>query len=193
MPRTRCALRGPGDPVCSESVTLCPADPAPSPGGSGRGRTTAPRVESASLEDPPDWQVSAQARVRACVCWGLGGGAGVCKRLPLPARCRRAAALGGRRPRPRGSLGWSLKNLSGVLPAEVVAVVTSPCAICRESPGKRLLRARAMAPHRVSISQSPANALLVRVAAAPARRARTARARSPAAGAREQSYGEPAQ
>ncbi|XP_006201674.2 gremlin-1 [Vicugna pacos] len=39
MPRTRCALRGPGEPVCSESGTLCPADPAPSPGGSGRGRT----------------------------------------------------------------------------------------------------------------------------------------------------------
>ncbi|KAM8783884.1 gremlin-1 isoform 1-T1 [Rhynchonycteris naso] len=39
MPRTRCALRGPGDPVRSESVTLGPADPAPSPGGSGRGRT----------------------------------------------------------------------------------------------------------------------------------------------------------
>ncbi|XP_010979470.3 gremlin-1 [Camelus dromedarius] len=39
MPCTRCALRGPGDPVCSESGTLCPADPAPSPGGSGRGRT----------------------------------------------------------------------------------------------------------------------------------------------------------
>ncbi|XP_057580976.1 gremlin-1 [Hippopotamus amphibius kiboko] len=39
MPRTRCALRRPGDLVCSESGTLCPADPAPSPGGSGRGRT----------------------------------------------------------------------------------------------------------------------------------------------------------
>lgn len=39
MPRTRCALRGPGDPVCGESVSLHPADPAPSPGGSGRGRT----------------------------------------------------------------------------------------------------------------------------------------------------------
>lgn len=39
MPRTRCALRGPGDPVCGESVSLRPADPARSPGGSGRGLT----------------------------------------------------------------------------------------------------------------------------------------------------------
>ncbi|XP_036912033.1 gremlin-1 [Sturnira hondurensis] len=38
MPRTPCAVRGPGDPVCSQRVTLCPADPAPNPGGSGRGR-----------------------------------------------------------------------------------------------------------------------------------------------------------
>ncbi|XP_059769678.1 gremlin-1 [Balaenoptera ricei] len=39
MPRTRCALRGPGDLVCSKSGALRPADPAPSPGGSCRGRT----------------------------------------------------------------------------------------------------------------------------------------------------------
>ncbi|XP_055292440.1 gremlin-1 [Moschus berezovskii] len=39
MPLTRCALRGPGDPVCRRSGPLCPADRTRSPGGSGRGRT----------------------------------------------------------------------------------------------------------------------------------------------------------
>ncbi|KAL4690959.1 hypothetical protein H8959_013920 [Pygathrix nigripes] len=33
------SVRGPGDPVHGRRVTLGPADPAPSPGGSGRGRT----------------------------------------------------------------------------------------------------------------------------------------------------------
>ncbi|ELW71370.1 Gremlin-1 [Tupaia chinensis] len=39
MPGTRCALRGPGDPVQSGSVTLGPSDPATSPGGPGRRST----------------------------------------------------------------------------------------------------------------------------------------------------------
>ncbi|XP_024424227.2 gremlin-1 isoform X1 [Desmodus rotundus] len=39
MPRTRCAVRRPGEQVCSQRVTLSSADPARSPGGSGRGRT----------------------------------------------------------------------------------------------------------------------------------------------------------
>ncbi|CAI9176662.1 unnamed protein product [Rangifer tarandus platyrhynchus] len=39
MPLTRCALRGPGEPVCRKSGALCPADPTRSPRGSGRGRT----------------------------------------------------------------------------------------------------------------------------------------------------------
>ncbi|EPY73995.1 neuroendocrine protein 7B2-like protein [Camelus ferus] len=64
-------------------------------------------------------------------------------------------------------LGHPLKNHLGVLRANVVGAVTSPCAICRESLGKEMSSRGAR--HPIYTSRSSADALLVRVAAALAR------------------------
>lgn len=60
-----------------------------------------------------------------------------------------------------------------LLPATVLAAVTSPCAVRMESLARRMSGARAIAPHPTSTSRGPANALLVRVAVAPANPAGT--------------------
>lgn len=109
MSRTRCALRGPGDPECGESVPLRPADPAPSPAARA---AAAPRATRPERRPRPHAALTGERRGAGqgeCECvWGracLRARAGLSETTPASrsVRTRGGPLCGG--PRPCGSPG----------------------------------------------------------------------------------------
>lgn len=167
MSRTRCALRGPGDPACGESAPLRPADPAPSPAARA---AAAPRATRRERRPRPPAALTGERR-----------GAGRAVRLRaqgLPERLPRSARGGPRPPSVRVGRGPAVPRGE---PRKAVAGFFLPRPWRLDLTLRRL---RGKAGQEAIQSESVSRFLLLEP------RERPPGAEFPAAGVREQRAGE---